>query len=157
MALNLLTPFSQTLRRSTAYDATANGGLGLITGRWAVINSSGVATLPAAGVGGVYLVLEGNTQPDPTQTTVIGAGPGYLPSPLVTLPSSVASGQVALAYGVFRFTVDLEGFAAASLAVGSGLQVDAVGRLVILSGSNIRVATVESFTSTNLIARTTGA
>jgi len=156
MALNLLTPFTQVPRRSTAYDTTANGGIGLITGRWAVINSSGLATLPAAGVGGVYLVLEGSTQPDPTQTTTIGAGPGFLPAPLVTLPSTVAAGQVALAYGVFRFTVDIEGFASASLAVGSGLQVDAVGRLVILSGSNIRVATVEAFTSTNLIARAIG-
>jgi hypothetical protein len=84
MALNLLTPFTQVPRRSTAYDTTANGGIGLITGRWAVINSSGLATLPAAGVGGVYLVLEGSTQPDPTQTTTIGAGPGYLPAPLVS-------------------------------------------------------------------------
>jgi hypothetical protein len=157
MALNLLTPFSTVLRRSCAYDATANGNLGLITGRWAVINSSGVATLPAAGVGGAYLVLEGNTQPDPTQTTTIGSGPGYLPAPLVSLPSSVASGQVALAYGVFRFTVDIEGWATAGVSVGSGLQVDAVGRLVILSGSNVRVATAEAVTSTNLIARTLGA
>src|SRR5271170_4941257 len=141
--LNLLTPFSTVPRRSSAYDATANGGLGLITGRWAVINSSGLATLPAAGVGGAYLVLEGNTQPDPTVTTTIGAGPAYLPAPLVSLPSSVAAGQVALAYGVFRYAVDIEGFDPASLIIGSPLQVDAVGRAALLTGTNIRIGTVE--------------
>jgi hypothetical protein len=157
MALNLLTPFTTVPRRSTAYDTTANGGIGLITGRWAIINSSGLATLPTAGIGGAYLVLEGSTQPDPTQTTTIGAGPAYLPAPLVSLPSSVAAGQVALAYGVFRYTVDIEGFDPTALVVGSALQVDAVGRAALLSGSNIRIGTVEGVTSTNLIARTTGA
>lgn len=155
--INLLTPWNQVPRRSVAYDLTANSNLGLISGRWAAINSSGIATLPSAGQGGVYLVLEGNQIVDPTQTTVIGGSPGYLPSPLVVLPSSVAGGQVALAYGQFRLSVDIEGFDPTGLSVGAALMVDAVGRLVLRTGSNVIVAYVEAFTTTNLVARTTGA
>ena len=158
MALNPLTPWNQFARRSCPYDATANGGLGMITGRWAAINSSGIATLPSAGQGGTYLVLEGNVQPDPTVTTTIGGSPGYVPAPLVSLPSSVASGAAALAYGIFRFAVDIEGFDPGTVnAVGQALMVDAVGRLVLRTGSNVIVAYVEAVTSTNLVARTTGA
>lgn len=152
--INLLTPFTQVPRRSCAYDTDLVPGL--ITGRWAAINASGVATLPVAGQAGAYLVLEGSHQPKPDVPTVIGAGPGFLPSPLVPLPSSLASGQAALAYGIFRFSVDIEGFDPTGLSVGAGLQVDAVGRLILLAGG-VRVATVEAFTSTNLIARALGA
>ncbi len=154
--LTLLTPWTQVPRRSTPYDASINAGNGPITGRWSAIDSSGRAVLPGAGAAGVYLNLEGQSIVKPDVAATIGSGPGFLPSPLVSLPSTVAAAQVALAYGIFRFSVDLEGFDPTSLAVGAGLQVDAVGRLVILS-SGTRIATVEAFTSTNLIARTLGA
>lgn len=153
--INLLTPFTQVPRRSVGYDATVNAGNGPITGRWSALNSSGIAVLPAAGAAGVYLNLEGASSVKPAVAATIGAGPGFLPSPLISLPSTVAAGQVALAYGVYRFAVDLEGFDPAGLSVGAGLQVDAVGRLILLAGG-ARVATVEAFTSTNLIARTLG-
>jgi hypothetical protein len=154
--LKLLTPLGQVPRRSVGYDATINAGAGPITGRWSAINSSGNAVLPAAGAAGVYLNYEGVVSPKPGATIAIGLTPTFLPAPLVTLPSSVAGAQVALAYGIYRFTVDIEGFDPTSLVVGSGLQVDAVGRLVLLA-SGARVATVEAVTSTNLIARTLGA
>lgn len=154
--LKLLTPLGQVPRRSVGYDTTINVGAGPITGRWSAINSSGNAVLPAAGAAGVYLNYEGSVIPKPDATITIGLTPTFLPAPMVSLPSSVAALQVALAYGVYRFSVGIEGFDPTSLVVGSGLQVDAVGRLVLLAGGT-RVATVEAVTSTSLTARTLGA
>jgi hypothetical protein len=150
MSVNLLTPFTVVPRRSAPIAASTD----LYEGRWAGINSSGEATLPSAGGRGL-LILEGNKKA--VEGTTFGAGPTFTPVQSVALPSNAAaaSNQASLAYGVFRFEVGPEGFVAASLVAGSGLELDAAGRLVILA-SGLRVATVETVSATKLVARTLG-
>jgi hypothetical protein len=149
MAVNLLTPFTQVLRRSVPVAS----GVSPITGRWVSTDASGAAILPtAAGQGNVSLVVEGIQQPSVDATF----DASNVPSLLISLPSSVASGQVALAYGIFRYSVGPEGFTAAVASANPGqlLYVTTAGILDTTAGAGKAVAVVEYASATLLTVRT---
>jgi len=158
--LNLLTPFTDVNIRSKPVAS----GIKVLEGRWVALNSSGEAVLPAAGAPGAYLVVEGlqTVKQGLAAGDFAGAAP-FLPTDptnLVSLPSAVAANQVALAYGIFVFSVTPVGFVATGLAVGDALAVDAGGRLVKwVDGTDpegAKIAIVESVSAARLVARTLG-
>ena len=145
---NLLTPFTQTLRRS----APIGSGVDLLSGRWAARNAAGEAIKPTAG-GFAELVLEGNKKHAEDATF---AATTNEPSETVDLPSAKAANQAALAYGIFRFEVDPVGFVEAveTATLDALLAVDAEGRLVLATSGDVPLAIVEIATADKLIART---
>lgn len=145
---NLLTPFTQVLRRS----APIGSGVELISGRWAGRNAAGEAILPTAG-GFAELVLEGNKKHAEDATFAVTTND---PSSIVDLPSAKAANEAALAYGIFRFEVDPVGFVQAveTGAVDALLAVDAAGRLVLATSGAVPLAIIETATADKLIART---
>lgn len=142
--VNLLTPFTQVPRRSCPIASAVT----LYSGRWANLDSSGNAIVATGGVAG-YLVLEGNALALTVDTNKV-----VLTS--VALPSAVAANAAALAYGVYRATVDAHGYIITSINVGDGLELDSSGRLIKLA-SGVRVATCEAVSTTALTFRTLGA
>lgn len=137
MSVQLLSPFTQVFRRSAP-----KGSGDLLTGRWAIVDASGQAVVPGggqAGKPGAYLVLEGNLGHKGTGADFSTA----TSTKSFTLPSVVQSGEIALAYGVFRYEVGPEGFdnsdvlgTPASYDVGDLLTTDQYGRLVPAAGGN---------------------
>src|SRR4051812_48176072 len=132
MSVTLLSPFTQVFRRS------APKGTGdLLTGRWALVDASGQAVVPGgdAAKPGKYLILEGNVGHKGTNLEFDSSTKASTNS--FSLPSVNAQGEVALAYGVFRYKVGPEAFDnvdvvnnGANYAVGKLLTDDAYGRLV---------------------------
>jgi len=142
--VNLLTPFTQVPRRSCPIASATT----LYSGRWATLDTSGNAVVASAGLAG-YLVLEGNAV-----ALTVDSNKVVLTSD--ALPSAVAANACALAYGVYRATVDAHGYILGSIAVGDGLELDSSGRLIKLA-SGVRVATCEAVSATALTFRTVGA
>jgi len=145
MAVQLLTPFTQVFRRSAPKD-TAD----LLTGRWVAIGSTGKAAVPGGGAKvGLNLVIEGNKGHKGTNLEFGNAGTGYASTNYFTLPSVAQSGEVALAYGVFRYQVGPEGCdptAHASLAVDALVAVDAYGRIIPV-GDGVAIGKVEAIST----------
>jgi hypothetical protein len=139
MSCELLTPFTQALRRS------AIKGESLLTGRWAAIDANGQAVAPGAGSKrGLNLVLEG-THIHTGSNLDFGSAAAMNSTKNEELPSVKAVGAVALAYGVFRYKVGPEGCdPAQSYTVGDLLDVDAYGRLIPASDDGDEVGRVEA-------------
>jgi len=112
-----------------------SGGAIILTGRWYVLDSAGVAILPSSGSKvGALLAIEGTHKHTGTPLEFGGSTP-YASTNAIALPSNVAGNAVALALPPVRYTVGPEGVdPAASLIVGSIVEIDADGRLVPLSG-----------------------
>ena len=107
-----VTPLTHIPTRSVAFNVAA---VQLWLGRWAILDSSGLAIppgSPGAGLGGAYLVW----------------GPSH------AVPDGLAAG----------------------ISIGTGLQLDAAGRLIALT-SGVRVATCEAISASALTFRTLGA
>lgn len=113
-----------------------SGGVIILTGRWFVLDSAGVAIAPGSGSKvGALLAIEGTHKHIGTPTEFGNSGTGYASTNAIALPSNVAGNAVALALPPVRFTVGSEGVdPAASLIVGSIVEIDDYGRLVLLSG-----------------------
>jgi hypothetical protein len=126
--------------RSVATQLTA-----LLTGRWVMVNGSGLAVLPSAGFLNSYFVCEGMRRHTGTPTDFGNAGAGYASTVYENLPAPQASGQVALGYGIFRAEVGPEGTDPedAVTVVGDLLKVDIYGRLVRGGNSTDAVAYCE--------------
>jgi len=152
-----ITPLSHVETRSVAFN-TATVQLWL--GRWAILDSTGLAIPPGisgAGLGGAYLTWgPSHAVPDDLPAVAYNVDGSLVdPTQLFSLPDAMASGQVGLMYGIFRATVQPVGFVAAGIAIGSGLQLDAAGRLILLAGG-VRVATCEAVSASALTFRTLG-
>lgn len=140
MSVRLVTPFTHVDRRSAP-----KGTPDLLTGRWAILDSSGDAVVPGAVRKGLYLTLEGNR-------IHIGTNLEFGSSPFDStnselLPAVVASNAVALAYGVFIYEVGPEGCDPLhSFTVGDLVATDNFGRIVAASGGN-ELGKVEAVTT----------
>jgi hypothetical protein len=132
MSVRLVTPFTQVNRRSVPIGAGA-----LLTGRWATLDANGLAIVPGAvPVIGGYLILEGSLIHVGDETDFSGSAP-YASTDSNVLPSVAASGQVALAYGVFVFEVGPEGCDPThAFSPGDLVTIDAYGRIIAASGGN---------------------
>jgi hypothetical protein len=158
--LRIITPFTDVNIRSKPAAASVK----LLEGRWAALNSSGEALLPADAATGVYLIVEGlQTVKTGLAASAYDVTTPHLPTDatnLVNLPSAVAANQVALAYGIFLFSVTPVGFVLGTLAAGKALKVDDSGRLIEwTSGVDpipSRIAIVEAVSADLLVARTLG-
>jgi hypothetical protein len=132
MTVELVTPFSQVLRRSVPADSAFQA----LTGRLAFVDANGKAVAPGTQRIGLYLVLEGKVNHIGVRTE-FGAGPTFLSTNAVALPMVAQTGHVALAYGIFRYKVGPEGRdPAATYNVGDLVTSDAAGRLVVVSGAD---------------------
>ena len=153
----LLTPFSQVLRRSAP-----KGSADILTGRWVAVDANGqVVPRGTTEIMGLYLAIEGNLVHTGDNTQFDGSGNSTKSS---ELPSVKQSGECALAYGVFRYRVGPEGCVPGSTYTVDGLvTVDAAGRVVPLGGGDkdTAIAKVEAVTTdgngvTELVLRTLG-
>lgn len=165
MAVELVTPFSQVLRRSAI-----KGSGDILTGRVVAVNSTGQVVSPGTQRLGLYLALEGNLiHIGGNLSTDFGAASPFASTNAKALPSVVPTGACALAYGVFRYRVNAEGFdPAATYTVGQAVRTDADGRLVAIGAEatgtaiqDVAYAVVESVSIANsrtseLIVRTIG-
>lgn len=153
MAVTLVTPFYQVTRRS-AIKGTAS----VQTGRLVAVNSAGQVVSPGTQRLGLYLAFEGDIiHIGGNLSTDFGASSPFSSTNFTTLPAGAATGAVALAYGVYRYTVGPEGFdPAATYTVGQVVRADADGRLVAVgaeaSGTavqDVAYAVVESVSVAN--------
>jgi len=153
-----VTPLTHIPTRSVAFNVAA---VQLWLGRWALLDSSGLAIppgSPGAGLGGAYLVWgSSHAVPDGLAAGAYNSDGSLVdPTQLFSIPDAMASGQVGLMYGIFRATVQPVGFVAGSIAIGDGLELDAAGRL-IKRNAGVRVATCEAISASALTFRTLGA
>ena len=165
MSVMLLTPFTMVNRRSAPMgpaQSQYNPSDDFLTGRWGVINAAGEVVLPGAGpVRGCYLILEGNLGHNGTAEE-FEVSPPYMSTSSFELPSVQQSGEVALAYGVFRYEVGPEGCDPKANFVNDGyVQVDQWGRIVPSGTGGISIGKVESVATdangvTQLVIRTFG-
>lgn len=127
MSVTLVTPFSQVTRRSAI-----KGSGDILTGRLVAVNSAGQVVAPGTQRVGLYLALEGNLiHVGSNLAGDFGASTPFASTNAKALPSVTPTGAVALAYGVYRYTVGPEGFdPAATYTVGQLVRSDADGRLV---------------------------
>jgi hypothetical protein len=139
--LRTVTPFTSVKRRSAPI-----GGSDILTGRWVTINGSGLVVAPgSAAPDALYLALEGS-QIHVGSPTDFGSSP-YPSTNFNELPSVVASGQLALAYGQFIYEVGPEGCDPThTFSVGDLVTSDAYGRLVAAGGGN-QIGVIESVTT----------
>lgn len=165
MAVELVTPYSQVLRRSAI-----KGASDILTGRVVAVNTSGQVVAPGTQRVGLYLALEGNLiHIGGNLAGDFGASTPFASTNSKALPSVTPTGAIALAYGVFRYKVGPEGFdPAATYTVGQLVRADADGRLVAVGGEatgvdfqDVSYAVVESVSTANartseLVLRTLG-
>ena len=165
MGVMLLTPFTMVNRRSAPMGGTSvwNPAGNFLTGRWGVENSSGEIDLPGTNaIRGIYLILEGNLGHNGTNLQFGNAAAGFASTSSFELPSVQQSGELALAYGVFRYQVGPEGCdPLATFTVGHYVSVDQYGRIIPSGSSEDVIGKVESVTSnasgvTELVIRTFG-
>lgn len=156
MSCEIKSILSLVQRRSAPAGATQ-----ILTGRLVTLNVNGEAVYPGAGTKrGLYLVLEG-THIHKGTNLEFGTTP-FNSTNAEELPAAKASKQVALAYGIFRYTVGPEGCdPAASLSVGALVEVDAAGRLIAVTTADNAMGKVEAVTTdangiTSLTIRTLG-
>ena len=110
-------------------------GTSILSGRWVALDSTGRVILPGSQALGLYLALEGDLL-HIGSTTDFGTSP-FASTNAVSLPSGVASNEVALAYGSFVYTVGPEGCdPTAALNTGVLAAPDAFGRLVVVAAAN---------------------
>ena len=143
MSVEIYSIFALTPRRGAV-----SGQTELLTGRWATIDTNGLAVYPGAGVKtGLYLVLEG-THIHLGDGTAFALTTPYDSTNKEALPAVKASGAVGLAFGsAMRATVGVEGLdPAETYTVGLELEVDAAGRLIPVS-AGVAVAKVEAVTT----------
>jgi len=138
-----------------------------LTGRWVAMNGSGQFAIPGSGRAlnnayGLYWLLEGN-QEHIGLTTDFNSGANYVSTNFNTLPSVLASNALTGVYGCFVGACGPAGVdPTLSIVNGSFLTIDAYGRMVIASGSNIVVAVAEVVTTDGggnvqtLVFKTTG-
>lgn len=139
--VELLSPFTMVHRRSLPQQVD------ILTGRWAMQNNTGRAAVPgAAAKFGLYLVLEGALLHTGSNLDFGLVGTGFASTEFVRHPTVGAVGEVALAYGIFRFRVGPEGFdPLVGYNVGDFVEVDNFGRLILFTGGAApRVAKVEA-------------
>jgi hypothetical protein len=170
MSVMLLTPFTMVNRRSApmgGITATYNPSGNYLTGRWALINASGEAVVPGIGhVKGAYLVLEGNLGHNGDPTDFGADTTGYASTSSFELPSVQQSGELALAYGAFRYQTGPEGCdPTQSFTVDGYVTLDGYGRIVPAGSAGVATGKVESVTTgvfngsslvTELVVRTFG-
>lgn len=140
MSVRLVTPFTRVDRRSAPI-----GSGDILTGRWVVLDASGLAVVPGAVRKGLYLALEGNL-------IHIGGTADFGSSPFAStkseaLPAVLASGALALAYGAFIYEVGPEGCDPThTFTVGDLVTTDNFGRIVAASSGN-EIGKVEAVTT----------
>lgn len=149
MAVNIVSPgMTLVTRRSKPADTTSFPS-GVLSGRWVALNASGRAILPGTQRRGLYLALEGQLIHTGSASAFGAVGTGYASTTFTTLPSGVASNEVALVKGPFVFSVGPEGVdptAAGSMLVGTEVASDAYGRLVNVGSEDTAIGMIESVT-----------
>lgn len=133
--VELRTPFSQVTRRSVGVNANDV----LLTGRWVQVEND-IATIPGpADKVGLGLLLEGTHYHVGTREDFDGADS----EAQTALPSTTASRQVTVAYGIFIYRVNSAGFDVdEAYAAGDLLEIDDDGRLIPQNGG-VAAAKVE--------------
>lgn len=116
-----------------------------LTGRWFALDSTGRVIVPGTQRRGLYLAIEG-VNLHVGSPTEFGSSP-FASTNFVALPASVASGECALAYGAFVYTVGPEGCdPTAALTPGTEVASDAFGRLVSVGSEDTAIGMVEART-----------
>jgi hypothetical protein len=167
MSVMLLTPFTMVNRRSVPMgggDTVFNPTDDFLTGRWCVINASGEAVLPGNyHKVGAYLILEGNLGHNGTAEQFGNASTGFASTSSFELPSTQQSGELALAYGVFRYQVGPEGCdPTRTFTVDGYVSIDGYGRIVPAGTGDCATGKVEAVTTdgsgnvSQLVIRTIG-
>lgn len=158
MAVDLLTPS----RVYIPMVSKPQGSTDTLTGRWARIDGNGLVQTPGTQRLGLALIIEG-------KLLHVG-GPTDFSSGVSTksetFPSALATAQVALAFGVFRYKVGSEGVDvsdSAAIIPGAKLTSDSLGRLVATGATDqLTIGVVESVEKdgsnnvTSVVVRTTG-